>query len=195
MAYAPEFIEKVGIFYETHDDSAKEVAEAHGVSRSIMYGWIEKYGWIQNKYQGVRKSAGGLIDEATMRAVREGAVDAVVGEVMEADAHSGHVDKDRAKKIAGGLIREVLTIDQLNIDASQALANAREIAITSTKLNDQRIWLDCIKTGKEVIFGKNPDMVFLGDFSKITDVDVANMSQEELLRLAKGMQNNPPKEE
>ncbi|MDD2267480.1 hypothetical protein [Sulfuricurvum sp.] len=185
MAYAPEFIEKVGIYFETHDDSAKEVAETHGVSRSIMYGWIEKYGWIQNKYQGVRRSAGGLIDEAAMRAVREGAVDAVVGEVMEADAHTGHVDKDRAKKIAGGLIREVLTLDQLNLDASQALANAREIAITSTKLNDQRIWLDCVKTGKEIIFGKNPDMVFLGDFSKITDVDIANMSQEELLRLAK----------
>jgi hypothetical protein len=59
----------------------------------------------------------------------------------------------------------------------------------SHKLSDQRTWLECIKTGQEIIFGKNPDMVFLGDFNNVTDVDIANMSSEELLRFTKGLEN------
>lgn len=189
MAYEKEFIEKVGIYFETHDDSAKEVSELFGISRSIMYGWIEKNGWIQNKYRSVQQSAGGFIDRATLNAVRDGVVDAVVGEVMKADEHTGHMDIDRAKKVAAKVVRDVLTLDELKIDASEALRGARTIAQLSTKLQDKRIWLECIKTGQEIIYGKNPDMVFLGDFSKITDVDIANMSQEELMRLAKGVEN------
>lgn len=189
MAYEPEFIEKVGIYFETHDDSAKEVSELFGISRSIMYGWIEKYGWIQNKYRSVQQSAGGFIDRATLNAVRDGAVDAVVGEVMKADEHTGHMDIDRAKKVAAEVVRDVLTLDELKVDASEALRGARTIAQGSTRLADKRTWLECIKTGQEIIYGKNPDMVFLGDFSKITDVDIANMSQEELMRLAKGVEN------
>lgn len=189
MAYDKEFIEKVGIYFETHDESAKEVSEIFNVSRSNMYNWVEKNGWIQNKYRAVQQSAGGLIDRATLNAVREGAVGSVVGEIMKADEHTGHMDIDRAKKVAAEVVRDVLTLDELKVDASEALRGARTIAQTSTKLQDKRTWLECIKTGQEIIHGKNPDMVFLGDFSKITDVDIANMSQEELMRLAKGVEN------
>jgi hypothetical protein len=195
MAYAPEFIEKVGIYFETHDDMPPEVANLFKVSRSIMYGWIEKHGWIQNKYQGVKRSAGGLIDEAAMKAVRSGAMDAVIGEVMEADAHTGHLDKDRAGKVAGEVMRDVLTRTELQEEASVALRSAIKLAGVSTRITDQRTVIECIKTVQEIIFGKNPDMVFLGDFSKITDVDVANASTEELLQMVKGIQNNPPKGE
>jgi len=92
-------------------------------------------------------------------------------------------------------VRDVLTLNELKLDASEALRGARVLAQDSTKLSDKRVWLDCIKTAQEIIFGKNPDMVFLGDFSKITDVDVANMSQEELMRMAKGIENNSKKGE
>lgn len=187
MAYDPSFIEKVGIFFETHDDSAKEVAEHFNISRSIMYGWIEKNGWIQNKYQGVKKSAGGLIDEATINAVRNGAMNAVIGEVMNADSHTGHSDIDRAGKVAGEVMRDVLTRNELQEEASVALRRALKIAAVSPRINDQRTAIECIKTVQEIIFGKNPDLVFLGDFSKITDQDIASMSQEELMRLASGI--------
>jgi endonuclease/exonuclease/phosphatase family metal-dependent hydrolase len=103
---------------------------------------------------------------------------------MRADEHTGHYDVDRAKRIAAEVVHDVLTLDELKRDASEALHGARLLARNSTKLQDKRTWLECIKTGQEIIYGKNPDMVFLGDFSKITDVDIANMSQEELMQLA-----------
>jgi hypothetical protein len=193
MAYDKEFIEKVGIYFETHDVPAREVGELFGVSKSNMYNWIKENGWIQNKYRALQQSASGAIDKATLNAVHQGAVDAVVGQVMELDQHTGHMDIDRAKRVAGQVVRDVLTLDELKLDASEALRGARDIAMNSTRLGDKRTWLECIKTGQEIIYGKNPDMVFLGDFSKITDVDIANMSQEELMRLAKGVENGSPK--
>lgn len=190
-----DLIEKVGIYFETHDESAAEVAKLHNIPRSTMYSWVSARGWIQNKYQGVRRSAGGLIDDATIKAVKSGAMDAVIGEVMEADSYTGHSDIDRAGKVAGEVIRDVLTRNELQEEASIALRRAIKIAGVSPRINDQRTVIECIKTVQEIIFGKNPDMVFLGDFSKITDVDVANMSQEELLQLAKGIHNNNQKGE
>lgn len=187
MAYAPEFIEKVGIYFETHDDTPPEVAKIFDISKSNMHNWINKNKWIQNKYKAVQQSASGLIDKEALMAVREGSVNALLGEVMRADEHTGHYDVERAKRIAAEVVHDVLTLDELKRDTSEALRGARTLAQNSVKLQDKRTWLECIKTGQEIIYGKNPDMVFLGDFSKLTDVDVANMSQEELLQLANTM--------
>lgn len=184
MAYDADFIEKVGIYYETHDDSPEEVSKLFNIkSKQTLYNWIDKYGWIQNKYQSLQQSAGGLIEQATLAAVRDGVVDAVVGEVMALDEHSGHHNIDRANKVASSVVRDVLTQQELNEEASMILRDAMRLAKVSSKLGDKRTALECIKTTKEIIFGKNPDVVFLGDPSQLTEQDYANMSQEELMRI------------
>lgn len=185
MAYEPDFIEKVGIYYEMHDESPEEVSKLFNIkSKQTLYNWIDKYGWIQNKYQSLQQSAGGLIDQATLSAVRDGAVGAVVGEVMALDEHSGHCNVDRANKVAASVVRDVLTQQELNEEASLILRDAMRLAKVSSKLGDKRTALECIKTTKEIIFGKNPDVVFLGDPSQLSEQDYANMSQDELLRIA-----------
>lgn len=185
-------IEAVGIYFETHDVSATEVAELHGVPRSTMYNWIKEKGWIQNKYRAVSKRAPELIDRATMAAISDGACDALTMEIMDLDAHTGGYDKARAGKVAVRVMREALTMDELKQDVTDALNNARDIAVNSNKLGDQRTWLECIKTGAEIIYGKNPDTVInLANISNLTEVDMAQMSQDDLLKLVSKSMSKP----
>lgn len=180
-----EFIEAVGIYFETHDVSATEVAELHNVPRSTMYHWIKEKGWIQNKYRSVAKRAPDLIDRATMAAISDGACEALTMEIMDLDSNIGLYDKGRAGKVAARVMREALTMDELKQDVTDALNNARDIAVNSKRLGDQRTWLKCIKTGAEIIYGKNPDTVIqLSNIANLTEVDMAQMSQDDLLKLA-----------
>lgn len=185
MAYDPDFIEKVGIYYETHDESPEEVSKLFNIkSKQTLYNWIEKNGWIQNKYRSLQQSAGGLIEQSTLNAIRDGAVDAVVGEVMALDQHSGHSDIARASKVAASVVRDVLTQQDINEEASVILRDMLSLAKVSNRISDKRTALEGIKTAKEIIFGKNPDVVFVGDSSKLSEMDYASMSEEELIRIA-----------
>lgn len=185
MAYDKEFIEKVGIYYEMHDESPEEIAKLFNIkSKQSLYNWIDKHGWIRDKYRSVQKSAGGFIDAATLNAIRDGAASAVVGEVMALDQHTGDYNLDRANKIAGAIVRDVLTLQELKEEASLALRAAARISKDSTRLGDKRMMLDCIKTAQEIIYGKNPDVVFVGDPSKLSEMDYASMSEKELIEIA-----------
>ena len=185
MAYDADFIEKVGIYYETHDESPEEVSKLFNIkSKQTLYNWIEKHGWIQDKYRSLQQSAGGLIEQSTLNAIRDGAVDSVMGEVMALDEHSGHHNPKRAAQVAASVVRDVLTQQDINEEASVILRDMLSLAKASSKINDKRTALEGIKTAKEIIFGKNPDVVFLGDPSQLTEQDYANMSQDELLRIA-----------
>ena len=185
MAYDKEFIEKVGIYFETHDESPEEVAKLFNIkSKQSLYNWIEKNGWIRDKYRQVQQSAGGFIEQAALNAVRDGAVQSVVGEVMRLDQHTGDYNVSRAEKIAASVVRDVLTLQELKEEASIALRDASRISKVSSRLSDKRVMLDCIKTAQEIIYGKNPDVVFVGDPSKLTDVDYASMNEDELIRIA-----------
>lgn len=185
MAYDKEFIEKVGIYYETHDESPEEVAKLFNInSKQTLYNWISKHGWIQDKYRAVKQSAGGFIDTAALNAVRDHAVDALVGEVMTLDQNTSHYDLKRSEKVAAAVVRDVLTLQELKEEASIALRDAARISKASSRLGDKRVMLDCIKTAQEIIYGKNPDVVFVGDPSKLSEMDYASMSEDELIRIA-----------
>lgn len=185
MAYDKAFIEKVGIYFETHDESPEEVAKLFNInSKQTLYNWISKHGWIQDKYRQLKQSAGGLIETTVLHAVKDGAVDRVVSEVLSLDENTNHYDPSRAQKVAAAVVRDVLTLNEIKEEVSMAFRDASRIARTSSRLSDKRMFIEAAKTVQEIIYGKNPDVVFVGDPSKLSEMDYASMSEEELIRIA-----------
>lgn len=183
--YDKEFIERVGVYYETHEKTAAEVAAHFSLKVKTVESWIARNKWVKGRYKGKADEIKKTLDREKYAAVvgmmaEDGATDKAI------DAMGGDLKK------ASYLIQD-LTLDQISSSVLDnqmryAVQKAQVFAATAKNIGTIKTYAEIVKMAKEAIHGKSPDTVVNLQLGDITPTEIANMSDAEIRAMLKKAQ-------
>jgi hypothetical protein len=183
--YDKEFIDRVGIYYETHEKTAKEVSEHFSLSQKTVESWVSRLGWSKGKYKGRAEELKKSIDKQKQLAVvgamnDEGITDAAV------DLMGG--DTKKAQYLLENIALESISSSKLDEQMLWAVQKAQVHAIAAKNIGTIKTYAEIVKMAKETIHGKSPDTVLNIQLGDITPQQMASMSDVELRAMMKKME-------
>ncbi len=185
--YDKELVTQVGIHYEVHDKSAKEVAEFYSIPPKTVESWITRNGWKRGRLKG-------KADELKKELDREKYA-AVVGQM----ASDGITDK--ATEVMGGdvikasYLLEVLALEQISSSALDnqikwAVQKAQPFVTGAKNIGTIKTYAEIVKMAKETIHGKSPEVAISFQLGDLSPQQMASMSQGELRAMMKQIEDD-----
>lgn len=171
------------IWYETHDQSAREVGRQFSLPRKTIEDWARKEGWIKNRYGPDKERARAIIEEAAKAALRKGAGKDIAVELALTDGEMK--PSEYHDKVAGAIFEQIISLDALHKKMGKAVYIADEMVKKAKYLSDVKTYAEIIKTAKEVTYGKEPDTIIKNlNIGSVSAQDMALLSDDELRALA-----------
>lgn len=184
--YDKEFIERVGIYYETHEKTAAEIAAWFSLKVKTVESWISRNEWVKGRYKGKADEIKKELDKEQYAAVvGMMAEQALIDKAIE--AMNGDVKK------AGWMIQDMaleqISSSVLDNQMRYAVQKAHAFAATAKNINTIKTYAEIVKMAKETIHGKSPDTVINFQLGDITPQEIASMSDVEIRRLLEQAKN------
>ncbi len=178
--FDPEFVERVGVYYETHEHTAAEVAEHFGLSPKTVESWISRKGWVKGRYRGKAEELKKEINQAKAAAIvgmmaEDGAINKAI-DVMEGDLK-------RASYMLDNIAIEQISASVLDNQMRYAVQKAQAFAATAKNIGTIKTYAEIVKMAKETIHGKAPETVVNLQLGDITPAEIASMSDAQIRAL------------
>ncbi|MDR2153059.1 MAG: hypothetical protein LBO72_09575 [Helicobacteraceae bacterium] len=171
------------IWYETHEQSAREVSKQFKLSHKTIEDWARKEGWVKNKYGADKERARKIIEDAAKEALQKGAGRDIASELAMTDGEMKPTKYHES--VASAIFEQIISLDSLHKRMGKAVVIADNILERAKLLSDVKIYTEIIKTAKEVTYGKEPDTIIKNvNIGSITPQEMAQMTDEQLLALA-----------
>ncbi|MDR3347173.1 MAG: hypothetical protein LBN32_01025 [Helicobacteraceae bacterium] len=174
----------VRIWYETHDETIKSVADLYEISEKTVAHWVRGESWVRNKYGQDKKRARIILEETAKREIEKGALSGIYDELALTDG--AIAPNDYHKQVGGAIIQQIIGLDALHQKMTNAVSIADVFLDNAKDIGTVKTYTEVLKTAKELIYGKEPDTTIkvvqnVGDLSAEA---FATMSTAELVRLA-----------
>jgi transposase len=171
------------IWFETHDQSAREVGAQFALSHKTIEDWARKEGWTRNKYAADKERAREIITAAAKEALQSEAGKKITAELAMTDGEMKPTEYH--EEVASAIFEQIISLDAIHKKMGKAVALADQLVENPKYLSDVKTYTEVLKTAKEVIYGKDPETVIkIAQIGSITAEKMAQMSDEELLALA-----------
>ena len=187
MAHDPQLKSKVRATYESNNLSFVKIHELFPdiVSHKTIEGWAnrdKKEGspWVKNRYTSLSEAIDAVV-EKNMEALQESATRAIKKEMavpMELIDN-----KEYLKALGESEVKKSLTKNSLVEMMEENLLSAYDLAKSSPHINTKATFQMMAKSVMEAKYGKNINVGTL-DISSISNDEIAQMSQEQLIELA-----------
>jgi len=188
MAHDPSVKNAIRAYYETHNESVKEVWEKlkHlGVPKKTIEDWSSKEAWQKNKFKKVGKQIDTMLEDTAMEAVRK-ASNLGLLDTIDPSPETGLVDtgSEYSDMVAKQLVFKSLDATLMQSEMGRALEMAKKFADTSTNIGTIRTYITMLKDVYEIKHGKNPDIIIQNlNGDSITTEVIASKSDDELLEM------------
>jgi len=175
-----DFIERVGLYYETHDESAREVAKAFTIKEKTVESWITRKGWIKGRLRGQFAQLSAAMDkEKYARVISAMSEDGIIEKAMEMAGN----DPKKAQYLIDELTVEQINIAALDNEAKWCVVRAQTLTKETKSLNQVGQYLAILSSAKSMIYGKSPDTNITLNFGDMDEAQMASMTEAELRKL------------
>jgi len=178
--YDKDFIELVGIYYETHDYSAAEVAKHFDIKPKTVESWITRKGWIKGRLRGRYAELSKNFDkEKYARAISQMSEGTALDEAMAMADN----DPKRAQAIVNQLTTDMVTSAVLDEELKWTVIKAKALVSgEKVSLNHLAQYQGMVINAKNAIYGKNPDMALFVNIGDLTPEQLGTMNTAQLAR-------------
>jgi len=195
MAHDPQLISKVRATYESNNLSFRKVHElfAHEIpSHKTIEGWANKdkkegSPWVKNRYPSLAEAIDAVVEQ-NMDALQEVATEAIkkqMGGVVPVELVE---DEAYLHALGESEVKKSLTKQGLVEMMEENLKEAYKLAQNSAHINTKATFQMMAKSVMEAKYGKNINIGAV-DMSNITNDEIAQMSQEQLIELANDLKD------
>lgn len=188
MAHDPQLRSKVRATYESNNLSFVKIHEmfSHEIpSHKTIEGWANKdkkegSPWIKNRYGSLKEAIDAIVEQ-NMESLQDVAKEAIKKQMkvpVELVADEAYL-----KALGENEIKKSLTRNGLMEMMESNLLAAYDLAQRSGHINTKATFQMMAKSVMESKYGKNIN-ISAGDMSSISDEEITQMSQEQLIELA-----------
>lgn len=193
MAHDPQLISRVRALYESNNLSFKRLYEDFSeisssvASHKTIEGWAsadKKKGipWIKNRYSSLAEAIDAVVEQ-NMEQLQNTATDAIKNQIKGVVPAELIDDDTYLNALGENEVRKSLTKQGIVEMMEENLLDAFKLAKTSGHINTKATFQMMAKSVMESKYGKNINIGTV-DISNITEEELNNMSQQELIELA-----------
>lgn len=184
MAYDVATKERARDHFEIHAQTLKEIGKIMGIPVTTLSDWKREGNWIAGKLKGkigeVRQKMMDNIHKDPIYQTIKKEVTEELGKLTVSPADAVIIDS-RAEKI----MLEAIGIERFNAFAMEGVLNANMImknlkAIDKLQLRDIESYMRTMGMGKDIIFGKNPEIMIMNNNGDMKVEDLGALSTEQL---------------
>ena len=189
MAHDPQLKSKVRATYESNNLSFVKIHEifSHEIpSHKTIEGWATKdkkegSPWVKNRYGSLKEAIDAVV-EGNMEALRGVATEAIKKQMGSVPVELVE-DENYIKALGESEVKKSLSKHGLVEMMEDNLLDAYKLARRSGHINTKATFQMMAKSVMESKYGKNIN-IGAADMSSITDEEITQMSQEQLIELA-----------
>ena len=189
MAYDPTIKSKVRATYESNNLSFKKVHELFPdiPSHKTIEGWAsadkkKDSPWVKNRYSSMSEAIDAVVEQ-NMEELQGSATDAIKNQMKGIVPVELVDDEAYIKELGANEVKKSLTKHGLVEMMEDNLMDAFKLAKTSGHINTKATFQMMAKSVMEAKYGKNINVGTL-DMNNITNEEITQMSQEQLIELA-----------
>lgn len=191
MAHDPTIKSKVRATYESNNLSFKKVHEdfffSDIPSHKTIEGWAsadKKKGspWVKNRYGSMSEAIDAVVEQ-NMEELKGSATDAIKNQMKGVVPVELIDDEEYIKALGESEVKKSLTKHKIVEMMDENLLASYKLAQNSNHINTKATFQMMAKSVMEAKYGKNINVGTL-DMSNITDEELTQMNQEQLIELA-----------
>jgi len=190
MAHDPQLISKVRATYESNNLSFRKVHElfSHEIpSHKTIEGWASKdkkdgNPWIKNRYSSMSEAIDAIVEQ-NIEVLQDKATEAIKKQMKGIVPVELVEDEAYIKALGESEVKKSLTKQGIVEMMEDNLLEAYTLAKKSGHINTKATFQMMAKSVMEAKYGKNINIGAI-DMSNITNDEIAQMSQEQLIELA-----------